>query len=762
MPCGTPGSLLKGALCASLFTLLALTGCGIGEIQTDSFIANPGLVISGHVHGGAFPIQQATITLMETQIQAGRNRTYTKPAVPASTYGFAAKSLTTATSNQYGYFTFTNYTGCDSGQYVYAVVTGGQTVSGKTNDNVVQVGVIGSCDTALANPNNVNIWISEPSTIAAAYALGNFISISPNDGSGKQVVNIGAPINNSSTGGCSGTGTGMTCTAAGLAHAFQNAINLVDSVRTDGNFPTGQANSTFVVTANSQAVVPQAMINTLGNILQSCVDSGGVTTSSSITATSSDGSDCGNLFEDAATPSGTVPMNTLQVALNFAAYPTNNVPVLFALQTSNVFFTPDMATDHFDGTNASTCAAATTTTPKGSTTPVTTPAVTTGCIPFTLSIFYNGTGLNDANGVTESIATPVDVALDAEDNAYVLYQNAAGTFGAIDGFSANGVGLFIGTHQLAITNPAGLAIDTLGDAWVTNDTSSGSLYALSTVAASGGNINQTISISNGYPAGVTVGLSNEVWVSRDAADAKQSLFRFVPPSSGTAYTSTTFNTAPSIQASVKRIQLDSAQNLFTVTDSTTATAKVVGMPYGSNGASATLESANLNATGGFSMAVGAATSPSGGGMAYFPIKGEVDTASGTTTTLGAGTGGSYTGITASVAPGGADIDGAGNLFWTDNETGGQVYMLTTTTGTGASSTTSLSGGSLISFSPCYIAASKCHTPANGTFLHGMAIDSSGAMWYVSNSGLYPVVQTLGLAAPTWPLTSYAQGATTVQ
>ena len=751
MPRSTSGSLLKGAVVASLFSLLTLAGCGLGVVETENFIANPGLAINGHVHGGAFPIQNATITLMETQIVAAAS------GVTASTYGTAAKALTTATSNQYGYFTFTNYTGCDSGQYVYAVVTGGQTVTGKTNNSVVQVGVIGLCDTALANPNNVEIWISEPSTVAAAYALGNFISISPNDGSGSQVVNIGAPYKNSATGTCgTKTGTAMTCTGAGLAHAFANAINLVDSVRFDGKFPTGQANTTFVITSNSQAVAPQAMVHMLGNILQSCVDSAGVTTTSSITATTSDGSTCGNLFEAATPPSGTVPLNTLQVALNMAAYPTNNVAALFGLQPSNVFFTPTMSTDHYDGTAASTCTTATTT--KG----VTTAAVSTGCISFTLSIFYSGTGLNNTNGVLEAIPVPVEVALDSADNAYILYANASGTFGAIDGLTANGVGLFVGTHQTAITNPAGMAIDNLGYAWVTNDTSTGNLYGLYTTAASGGGIYQTIAVANNYPAGVTTGLLNEVWVSRDSADANQSLFRFVPPTSGTAYTASTFTTAPSIGASVKRIQLDYAQNLFTVTSSTSTTAQVDGLPYGSSQGSAVLETATLGAAGGFSMAVGKATSPSGGGMAYFPIKNEIDTASGTTSTLSSGTGGSYTGISGSGAPGGANIDGAGKLFWTDNESAGQVYMLTTTTGTGESTTTSLSGGTLMSFAPCYVASLKCHTPSGGTYLRGMAIDSSGAMWYVSNSGLYSVVQTLGLAAPTWPLAEYAHGGAAVQ
>ena len=57
---------------------------------------------------------------------------------------------------------------------------------------------------------------------------------------------------------------------------------------------------------------------------------------------------------------------------------------------------------------------------------------------------------------------------------------------------------------------------------------------------------------------------------------------------------------------------------------------------------------------------------------------------------------------------------------------------------------------------------QCHVSTTGTNLRGMASDSSGAMWYVADSSDYKVVQTLGLAAPTWPLLSCARGASTVQ
>lgn len=757
----------KGGIIAALLCVLALTGCGVDAIETAGTVISPGnLSISGHVHGGAYPIQYATINLMETQVTAGGLVASTGLIAPASTYGTAvgtggsaAKLLTYTKSDKNGYFNFTGYVGCDSGQYVYAVVTGGQTVSGKTNNNVIQIGVIGLCDTALANPGNVNIFISELSTVAAAYALNNFIGISPNDASGNQIVQINAPVKNSGTGACKGKGTAMSCTAAGLANGFNNAINLVDSVRYDGSFPSGQANSTFLLTANTQAVVPQAMINNLGNILQSCVDSAGVANNSPA---------CNNLFTAATPPSYTgaaAPQNTLQVALNMAMYPTNNVDALFNLKPANPFFTPDLTTDTWSGTSCPVGASGV-------------PGSATYCanyMNYSISVFYTGTGIKNTAGNTEAIQNAVDVALDAGDNAYVLITGTTGTgatYGALDGFAPNGTGLFLGAHQTGLAAASGIALDNLSNAWVTNDASSGSLYGLSTATATGGNILQTIAITGGYPAGVATDLSNNVWVARDATDTGQSLFRYVPTTSGgtTTYSTTTFTTTPKIAASVTRMQLDYAQNLFTVTNTmgtpgnktASGVATIEGLPFGTNGVSATLERVTLGASGGAALAVGMATSPSGGGQAYFPLVGEVDSASGTTNSLASGTAGTDTGLTASTAPTGAAIDSAGTLFWSNNASAGLVFQLTQSTGNGDSSSTSLTGGHLLSFAPCFVVAQKCHTQPTGNYLHGMAIDSSGAMWYVSNSIDYMVVQTLGLAAPSWPLLAYAHGATLVQ
>ena len=706
--------LARGAALLSFWGVLSLTGCGVSVQEAAApaatLIGDGSVSIHGNVHGGAYPIQDATIRLMETQTNG---------------YGGLAKQLAVTSSDNLGDFNFSNNITCDAGQYAYITVSGGQTISGSVNNNVVQVGVIGSCSVDLANPQDVNVFLSELSTIAAASALGNFITISPNNNSGEQIVNISAPANNNSAApGCTSANGGLTCQAAGLANGFANAFNLVDSVRLDGSNPTGTANLAPLNNSNSQEVLPQALVNTLGNILQSCVDSAGGDVTGSKGGYGSDGTHCGDLFLDATPPNGTPPQNTLQVALNMAKYPTNNVNALYNLQPRAVFFTPDLSSDTF-----------------GATGPV---------MSLALSIFYTGTGLANDKG----LPYPIDVALDGEDNAYVLYgKNANGSsYAAIDAFMPNGAGIFAGAQQTAVGNPSALALDSATNVWVTNDTQTGGVSELYTTGSKAGTVEQTVAVPNGYAAGVAIDQSNDIWVSRDSSDASQSLFRF---SASNGYASSLLLFAPELRGSAKRIVVDSNQNVWGVTSSATANAVAFGVGDGAHNFLATLETASLGVKGGYSVAI------TNGLEAYFPLNGQLSSSSGSTT--GGLTVNSAGVASASAAnPQGEAIDGAGNIFWTDFESDGQIYMMTPSTGTGAVTTSTLPRGTIISFQPCFVVSGQCHVSTTGTNLRGMAIDSSGAMWYVADDSDYAVVQTLGLAAPTWPLISYAHAASPVQ
>ena len=242
--------------------------------------------MQGIVHGGPNPVIGGAITLYETQANAG-----------AGAYGGAGKVLATATTGSYGQFSIdgSTYT-CDANEYAYIVVTGGNTGGNATNNSEVMMAALGSCSSlgSTAAKNATQIYISEASTVAAAYALSNFIKVS---GTSAQVVGIGAPVTNATpltvtavdaatgtTALCNYNATSLvttTCTAQGLGHAFQNAVNLVNAVGF-GSAPTGMPNTTLP--NNSTAVVPASMINTLASLLQTCVNSTG-------------GTPCTNLFQ---------------------------------------------------------------------------------------------------------------------------------------------------------------------------------------------------------------------------------------------------------------------------------------------------------------------------------------------------------------------------------------------------------------------------------------------------------------------------------
>ncbi len=521
-----------------------------------------------------------------------------------------------------------------------------------------------------------------------------------------------------------------------MAHAFQNAYNLVDQVTFGANqFPTGAARSTLP--SNSQAVVPQAQINTLGNILQSCVDSGGgaVQALASYVPGGAGSSRCGDLFYW-ATPQNqtTVPSNTLQVALNMARYPNNDVDALFHLQPRAIFFTPSMVADTLSSDNST-------------------------LMSFTLSIFYKGTGLTSDTGMPY----PVDVALDENDNAYVAYSggNTGTTYGAVDAFGPDGTGLFAGAHLTKIQNPGTIALDATGQAWLSNDAASnGNVYQIRNPASGGtyGAIAKTLTVPNGYAAGVAIDMSGNVWAVRDAASS-QSLFRF---NAANTYAVDPFTVSPLLGTGSKKIFVDFRQNVLGVTSNTDLLGKVLTtgatqvflFPYATGGVATLLHTTTLNAANGYGLAM------SNTDTTYVPVSQELDTETGYSNGQMAANGaGSYSGqsdVNATyTTPMGVQMDGAGSLFWSDYESLGKIFWMQ------PSSATSVSSGTLTSFSPCYAATGQCSGDA-AAYLRGMAVDSSGALWYLADGATGYVVQTLGLGAPTYPLAAYARGGVVIQ
>ncbi len=162
--------------------------------------------------------------------------------------------------------------------------------------------------------------MDEVSTTAAAYALNAF-------GTGFDA--IGAPTTN----------------LAGIERAATNAGQLYN-INDNTSSNAGNALATTSYVGGGNGVVPQSTVNTIANILASCVDS--------TNTASSQSAQCGTLFATATNngdTTGTKPTNIASAAFNIAAYPagagsqhgtfTNS---LYALQGSSATpFNPNLA-----------------------------------------------------------------------------------------------------------------------------------------------------------------------------------------------------------------------------------------------------------------------------------------------------------------------------------------------------------------------------------------------------------------------------------
>ncbi len=706
-----------------------LTGCSMG-VTTGAGDSAPetmsitGAHIRGRVHGGMYPIQGANIELWQTGVGA----------LNATTGSYAPSYFNTTTNTNYiaatvsatqgdgsgrapGYFDFgTTSLTCTPGSFVYLTTTGGGTIPGKTNSSVIQVAMIGKCPASASQAayfNNVNVYLSETSTVAAAYTLGNFISVDTDPTTTLQRVNITAPTDNTATGACTVLNNVMSCTAAGLAHGVANAMNLVDFVTFDGSMPSGAARS--ALPGNSQAVAPQAMVNTLGNVLQSCVDSGPSTT----TAPSST---CKMLLKYApASAAGAAPTNTLQVALNLAVSPSTNVNNLYALQTQNSPFTPMMS------------------------------AAPTA---FSLSIFYPAAAVGDT-----TFTAPADVALDSQDNVYVAYSQ--GTTGSLAELTSAGTQVFSAstpTLPQTLTNPGTIAIDAGGNAWVTDDTANknnvatlGNAVGFYTSVSAGtktvGSYNGTYTVPYGKASGIAFDQAGNAFITRDAADKRVNDYLYASGS----LTNTQAGTFTG--SSLLRAQVDSFGTFKAV--GSTSFLTFAPEPCGTGKYAESSVALDTAGAGTYALAI---DNRANNYNTFLPITKELATANVTiadqhtcwTTTS---TVNDYAGSVATDSfPHSAALDGSGNLFWSGRQGKINSYLNAEANETTTGGTLS---GTVTAFTPCYLgSATSCTYPSS---LAGLAVDSSGTMWYAApNVGGAPyLVQTFGLAEPTWPLLTYA-------
>jgi len=227
----------------------------------------------------------------------------------------------------------------------------------------------------------------------------------------------------------------------------------------------------LATTPAGNGTVPQTEINTLANILASCVNTGSSCSTLLATATA-DG-----------TATGTKPTDTATAAINIAHNPGANVATVYGLASSAVF----------------------------------TPKLTTQPNDFTVELNFTGGGVSE----------PWGLAIDGSGNAWVA--NVSGN--SVSELSSSGVFLS-GTSGYSgggMTAPRYLAIDPSGDAWITGGSLnvveiSGTGSILSGAKGYFGyNFFNANSLSGG-PSGIAIDGFGNVWVPNQSGNTGVSAF----------------------------------------------------------------------------------------------------------------------------------------------------------------------------------------------------------------------------------------------
>jgi hypothetical protein len=436
---------LAGALALGLATL---SGCGMGPSMGSSPQATPLVTLSGMVHGGQQPVTGATIQLLTTG---------------SSGYGSAGTNLlgsNVVKTDPTGSFSITGDYTCPPGALVYITASGGNPglTAGTDNTGIKLVSALGPC--ANLTPGTFLV-VNEVTTAATAFALGQYFTTTFGSSSPDT---IGAP--------------NTTQAQAGLANAFGTVNNLV-------NINSGNAQTAFTTSgaAGAVTITPEfAKLNTIADILASCVNSDGTSTSPCETT----------LFPDVTPTGGLPPTDIFQAAVYMSLNPTSNNAAGSSANLTALY-----------GLQGGTAA----------------PFVGQGTQPtdWTLGIMYTS---------ATALLEPEEVAADASGNIWVV-SNGSSTNGNLAELSPAGIPLVSsiltsGSTSLTVNNPRNIAIDLNGNVFVPSSSSSGTLFEYNPSSAAVTSINVGKS-----PYGIAIDANNNVFVGAESASATFELSEYV-------------------------------------------------------------------------------------------------------------------------------------------------------------------------------------------------------------------------------------------
>ncbi len=484
---------VSGALTLlALATTVLMTGCQLTDTATSdpNVFSHSGVPLKGNVYGGMQPIGGSVIQLYKVGISSGAG-IYTGTATPLLT-----KAVTT--DFVAGGFSISGDYTCGSGDFLYLTATGGSPDgnAGDTNPNIAEVVALGDCGSLTST---TSIFISEETTVAAAYALAQFATttkfgtaLSAQPGStGTTPV---APADNIVT---------STSNATGLKNAMSVAQVLANGYNESGGTPNGRSPGK---NTNGGATAEYWTINTIADVLSACVN-----TIPGAVSSPTDGTVCGNLYKY-TTPAGkTAPADIFQAALYLALYPTDSNLLSGTPSGSNLV--------NLIPTNAAYL-------------PYVNTSVTGNTInDWTVAINYvpviTGTS-------TALLASPYYIAADSVGNIweYDILQGTGSPASYVTETDPTGNPVFAGETACAVSNAC-----VLKDFAIKNYNASTSSTTSVTIGQQPGNAS---------PSGIAIDPNNNVWVS-DRGGTKFNVFKITGSGSGSTSngggTSTTSSSA---------------------------------------------------------------------------------------------------------------------------------------------------------------------------------------------------------------------------
>ena len=319
---GNPGVTQGGFTTGATFS----SGSTTISVSSATWI-NVGMTVSGTGVGGTVTaVNGTTVTLSQkttsTAATPGEAVTF---SVPATTATFLANSSTITVASNTGISIGMTVSGTGVSGTITAISGNTLTVSPQTtakestpvavtfttpvsNTGAVQMAGAGQCPSSGNMASQVpRVVIDEVTTVAFAYAMGPY---------GVDAFHISAP--------------NTTLAQTGIANAMANANNIVSLAQ-------GVALST--ASGNSNSVAPQAKLNTLANIVSSCVNTSNAWSSL-----------CLQLFPLADNGS-TQPTDESTALFNIVHNQTRNVAAIYNLfTTSTQVFSPYLSAAPTDWT----------------------------------------------------------------------------------------------------------------------------------------------------------------------------------------------------------------------------------------------------------------------------------------------------------------------------------------------------------------------------------------------------------------------------